>query len=384
MSAAHPQLVVHLVSARSEEAFTTRDVLASATKLTWSSPQTQGRVSYQTLYYNGILMYLTFPVDQGGDFALSHIKDCLQLFKPDLCIMTGICVGQRGKVHLGDIIVATRAFNYQRGKEGDAGHQAQPILFASDGLNGFLQWIQMTMSNRPWASYTIEKHPKYQISNLDFLKRVLYEYQHAVEKSEWLWAQGFDRSKSIIENKGRIADYDVNMKELLRLKEVQLEKMELKLSAGAEEGIIASLLAYGDYPEPSDQRIKSEVQYGVYASGSSVRADTIDKKYLPWGSENKEATEKISACFEEARKQYRDTIAVEMEGAAFYQALHETGIKAVCVKGVSDYGDHKKDDGIHKYGKEIAASFAWELIKAYSENYKRNQPSGEVDEKKLK
>ena len=387
MSAFQHRLVVHLISARSEEAFATRDVLATATQVGWTPAQIRDKISYQTLSYNQILMYLSFPADQGGDFALSHIKDCLQHFRPDLCIMTGICAGQRGKIHLGDVIVATRAFNYERGKKTDGGHQVQPILFCSDALDSFLPWIQATMSTRPWASHTVQEHPKYQISNLDFLKRALYEYQHGVERSGWLWAQGFDRSKSIIENKGRITDYDANMRKLVELNEVQLENLQLKLSSAAEETIKTSLAIYGDYPEPSKLKRRSEVQYGVYASGSTVRTDTFDRKYVPWGSENKEAEEKTSACFDEAQKQYRNTKAVEMEGASFYQALQQTQIKAICVKGVSDYGDHKKDDEIHQYAKEAAASYAWELIQAYYEIEKErleNREEKRIDSRKIK
>lgn len=364
-----PQLIVHLVSARSEEAFATREVITTAAKIPWTASQMHGPIAYQTLNYEKILMYLTFPVNQGPDFMLSHIKECLQFFQPDLCIMTGICAGQRGKIHLGDVVVATGAFNYERGRRTDEGHQAQPMLFASDGLDTWLPWIQATMSIRPWDAHTIQKHPKSQTSTQDFFRRVLYEYQNGVEKSKWLWAHGFDRSKSIVENKTRIPDYDRNLKNLVSSGEVEIKNLQLQLSRAVMHKIQTSIAIYGDSLEPSDRRMKSKVEYGVYASGSGVDFHTITRKYQPWGSENPEAEERVSRCFEEARRQYRDITAVDMEGAAFYQALQGTGIKAVCVKGISDYGDHEKDDVVHQYAKEAAASFSWELIGAYCEIY---------------
>ena len=372
------KLVVHLVSARSEEAFVTRKVFEHATSKTWDNPTMLGRVSYQSLSLEPFRIYLSFPADQGGDFAMSHLKDCLHQFKPDLCIMTGICAGQRGKVNLGDVIVATRAFDYMRGRRSDGGFHVQPILFASDHLDAWIPWVQATMSTKNWASNVRRSHiddsqyKRYELSPVEFLQRAIYEYQNGVERSKWLWAHGFDRSKSLPENKGRIPDYDESMRELVVSRTARLENFQLQLSEDAYNDIKKSIAVYGEFfkefpPQFADDRapMKPKVHYGVYASGSSVRSDTYLRKYRPSGNQDIEAEEKISQCFKEAIEQYRDTMAVDMECAAFYQTLQGTDIRGICVKGVSDYGDHEKDDQVHEYAKKTAASYAWELIKAY-------------------
>jgi hypothetical protein len=389
------QLIVHLVSARAEEAFATRRVFASASNAVWDPPRIHGKISYQCLNLDPLKMYLTFPVEQGSDFALSHIKDCLQLFKPDLSIMTGICAGPRGKVNLGDVIVATRAFNYERGKKSDQGHQVQPILFASDGLDAWMPWIQSTMSGRRSFITDRSPDPRFSISPEGFLKRAVYEYQNGVSQSTWLWAHGFDRSKSLVDNKTLIPNYNYAMNVLVNSREVKLDNLQLQVSDEVYNRIKTSVQYYGTfwgeienpYPElklrgklmfshqqlcdmgyvfcPKNHLFSSYTHYGVYASGSSVRSDTVIRKYRPWDCPEIEADEKTSLAFEDARAQYRDTLAIDMEGAAFYQALQGTGIHAVCIKGVSDYSDHTKDDQIHEYAKETAAAYAWNLIKYY-------------------
>ncbi|MDQ2902563.1 MAG: TIR domain-containing protein [Ktedonobacteraceae bacterium] len=70
--------------------------------------------------------------------------------------------------------------------------------------------------------------------------------------------------------------------------------------------------------------------------------------------------------FEEVKMPVRGTVAMDMEGAAFYQAVENfPGIRSLLVKGVSDYADGDKNDNYHQYASELSALYMLSFIKAY-------------------
>jgi nucleoside phosphorylase len=84
---------------------------------------------------------------------------------------------------------------------------------------------------------------------------------------------------------------------------------------------------------------------GAIASGSAVRADRP---------------------FERIPFQMRNTLAIDMEGAAFYRTVEDfPGIDALLVKGVSDYADEKKDDDAHWRASRASAIYMLAFIHEY-------------------
>src|SRR6266851_5484005 len=70
--------------------------------------------------------------------------------------------------------------------------------------------------------------------------------------------------------------------------------------------------------------------------------------------------------FDEVRLPVRGTVAIDMEGAAFYQAVENfPGIRSLLVKGVSDYADGDKNDTYQQYASELSALYMLSFIKAY-------------------
>lgn len=97
-------------------------------------------------------------------------------------------------------------------------------------------------------------------------------------------------------------------------------------------------------PEP----IHPEYHIAPMASGSAVRADNP---------------------FDEVKLPVRGTVAIDMEGAAFYQAVENfPGTRSLLVKGVSDYADGDKNDIYHQYASELSALYMLSFIKAYVHN----------------
>jgi len=84
---------------------------------------------------------------------------------------------------------------------------------------------------------------------------------------------------------------------------------------------------------------------GAIASGSAVRADRP---------------------FERIPFQLRNTLAIDMEGAAFYRTVEDfPGMDALLVKGVSDYADNNKDDSSHWRASSLSAAYMLAFIQEY-------------------
>src|SRR5262249_45715039 len=81
------------------------------------------------------------------------------------------------------------------------------------------------------------------------------------------------------------------------------------------------------------------------ASGSAVRADKP---------------------FQEVQAPVRDTVAIDMEGAAFGLVMsRHPQTRWLIVKGVCDYADQTKNDAYHDYPAYASASYALRFIQAY-------------------
>lgn len=91
--------------------------------------------------------------------------------------------------------------------------------------------------------------------------------------------------------------------------------------------------------------VEPECHIGAIASGSAVRADRpFDRIPFP----------------------LRNTLAIDMEGAAFYRTVEDfPGMDALLVKGVSDYADDNKDDSSHWRASAVSAAYMLAFIQEY-------------------
>ncbi|MBV9258495.1 MAG: hypothetical protein JO215_10795 [Ktedonobacteraceae bacterium] len=276
----------------------------------------------------GVLV--TWLADNGPMETGLQLHPLLKEFKPRFAAMSGICAGDREKVKLGDIIVASRTFLYDVGKivEGKDGHpELRPdtpmwslpteVLQAVRGFNAWKQVVEIEArppsmhQQRDWLLYKL-LDPN--VSSVDEIP------QQELEEHVPDWRMVLQELR-----KGDSDAYltrERTLKDPARVRDLRYEVV----------------FPFKDAPQPT-------VHIAPMASGSTVRADNP---------------------FNEIRIPVRGTLAVEMEGAAFYRTLQEFGgTQYLVVKGVCDYADKDKDDSYHNYAGRISALYLLAFLRDY-------------------
>jgi hypothetical protein len=101
------------------------------------------------------------------------------------------------------------------------------------------------------------------------------------------------------------------------------------------------------------------VRFGVWASGSAVRADTIPGREA--------GSICLSKVFDDCKRQHFGVIAVDKEAAAFYHGLSALGhSEFVAVKSVSNFADSHELDSFDVYGMRLAAAYALVVLREWS------------------
>ena len=186
-----------------------------------------------------------------------HFKPMLQEFRPRFAAMTGICAGDKTKVHLGDLVIAECAYIYDGGKV---------ILDREDG--GRKKYLSEGRIDNP--------------------------------------------DKKLIQYARRFRGWERAVKRLA--------------------------------PPLKDQPLP-QCHIAPLASGNAVRSDSP---------------------FKEVQFPAYKTVAIDMEGAAFYRVVSEfPGIRALLVKGVCDYADQDKNDLYHEYAALLSATYLLCFIREY-------------------
>lgn len=273
---------------------------------------------------------VTWQADNGPMETGLQAQQLFEEFQPRFAAMTGICAGDREKVKLGDIIVASRAYLYDVGKivEGKDGHpELRPdnpmwslpteVLQAAKGFNAWKQVVEKEPrplslhQQRDWLLDTLLETTALKVDNIPLQK--LNEHAPDWKKIIRELRQGDD--KAFLTNERTLKDY--------------ARVLDLRFEDG---------FPFKDPTQP-------EVYIAPMASGSTVRADNP---------------------FNEIHTSVRGTLAVEMEGAAFYRTFKEFDkIHYLLVKGVCDYADKEKDDSYHDYAARISALYLLAFLRDY-------------------
>lgn len=97
--------------------------------------------------------------------------------------------------------------------------------------------------------------------------------------------------------------------------------------------------------QPTEDSLLPELHIAPVASGYTVRGDNP---------------------FEEICMLVRTTVAIDMEATTFYRTAAEfPGMRALLVKGVSDYADGEKDDTYHDYASAASAAYMVRFIQEF-------------------
>jgi len=129
------------------------------------SPRKIQRDGVSTYYIASVTAYaqngsyevaVTMLNDMGNVEAAQHTTRALQELAPDYVLMVGIAGGVRGKVKLGDIIVARQVWYYEPAKVNPEGTQLRPIMYTVDPMlldrtqnYTDLSWRDLIQVNRP-------------------------------------------------------------------------------------------------------------------------------------------------------------------------------------------------------------------------------------------
>jgi nucleoside phosphorylase len=222
-------------------------------------------------------------------------------------------------------------------------------------LHGY-PYLSATLKNRQGEDLNLHLSwlPRYGPQEMTYhLSQVLDEYQprlaimtgicagyrDKVQRGDLVVAERtftYDNGKFVIDAQGnRIHEHDTTTYQLESRVKQYLELFD------DWEPLVTAL----ERP-PSPEEHRRAIRYiKAMASGTAVRADHP---------------------FADIRIPVRDTVAIDMEGAAFGMVMSRHPlIPWLIVKGVCDYADGEKDDLYHRYAARASALYALSFIQAY-------------------
>lgn len=265
--------------------------------------------------------------------AASLVKD----LDPGCLAMCGICSGKRGDVSLGDIIVASQVYDYDRGKlvARDEGHATTDHYHDITTYNLERRWAM----DAAYFARDVER-----IRDLVGPRPIALRAQ-----ARWLMhalaAHERDRASSPKDHPDRkkhCPDWPRVVTKLRADGLVILERGQLLLTDRCREFVLEDELLHPD-GLPEDPPLR--VHVGPIATGSVVREDPL--------------------IFERLARHVRKTIGVEMEAAAIGQVAAHLGRPSIIVKAVSDHADHDKDDSFRAFACRASATWLFTFLRRH-------------------
>lgn len=278
--------------------------------------------------------------EMGETAAADRCRALVAHLQPLCVAMTGICAGRRGDVFLGDVIVASRLFNFDHGKlvtvTDDKGNRVTRrfreietynlkktwAMEATDFAEEDLAWMHQLLGGRPlsldvqrmWLLQTLLSH---QLGNgADPASHP----DRAVCCPRWKKVLAkVKEDKSVIVKSG--------------IMELTLEGRELALNDRLEN------------PDGPERDPAFKVHVGPIGSGAAVVQDSGIFKQL--------------ADFE------RKILGLEMEAAAIGYVAENVGIPSIVVKAVADYADDEKDDSFRIFATRASIAFLIAFLKRH-------------------
>src|SRR5579883_57697 len=277
-----------------------------------------------------LTLCVSWPPDYGSLETGIHLKSVLEEFQPRFAAMVGICAGDKRKVKLGDIVVAERAFFYDAGK----------VIFSDDGQREHLY------DTNPY-------HPHPDVLHFARMSRTWEQELPGMtrpdsrrQQRDWLLCRLLETKDAHVESipAGELAQFAPDWKRIVQ--DLQRGSPSyLTPDRTLRDRLAISQLHYGPESFPFKDPPAPALHIAPLASGNTVRADDP---------------------FDQIRIPVRGTVAIDMEGAAFYRTVADFhDLHALLVKGVSDYADSDKDDSYHAYAASAAAIYMLNFIKAY-------------------
>jgi nucleoside phosphorylase len=274
------------------------------------------------------------PVDMGPMPASNIATRLVNELDPVCLAMSGICAGRRGDVFLGDVVVASRLFDYEAGKTkvstNAAGERVEDKFHKITTYNLDARWQQRAQDWDPeWRKRWQAQRPLTLTWQEEWLLDALRRHEQG---------QG-EKPDAHPERKTHCPSWkDV----ILRLrKRGLLAASGLALTEAGRAHVDEQWLLH-DGRMPEDPPLR--VHVAPMATGSQVVQDP--------------------GIFDRLSRLNRKLVALDMEGVAIGQvAALERGRRALVVKAVQDYADHDKDDSLRHFGVRVAAAFVLDFLR---------------------
>ncbi len=299
---------------------------------TWEEDRPDGvhAVSFRTFLTAGghpLRVAVTRATAMGGVASTNAAQPYIEKYKPRCLAMCGFCAGRRGKVQLGDVLIADRVWQYDFG--------AVEVSYSADGdrTEHFQADITTYQIPATWIHIAEKFHPDPAESS-EWLKQRPIPYD---QQFEWILERVFLHEAPAEHPERRI--YCPDWTTLLKRHWTQPESewmltKTLELTAKGEEHVrhVSTVL----YPDGLPSQPAFRVRTGVIATGNQVIRD-----------------ERI---FDRLADVERKVLGLEMEAAAIGAVAHVKAIPHLIVmKGVMDYADPDKNDNFKQFAARASA-----------------------------
>lgn len=281
--------------------------------------------------------------EMGERAAAGRAVGLIKELDPEFLAMCGICAGQRGKVFLGDVIVADRVFTYDHGKL-IAGVEGRDDTFFSDittyNLDG--QWrIDATyfadvFSKKPQLA---KPRPPSKEAQRQWLLFALDAHERGQAPAP----------RDLPDRQARCPDWARCIKELREAGLIEATPGSSRLTDKGRGAVEEERLLDPDGRKLLDQPF--QVHVGPIATGNVVREDP--------------------ELFDRLRRHVRKVLGAEMEASAIGFVAEQLGRRSIIAKAVSDYADHDKDDAFRDFACHASAAF----LLAFLRKHVRPDPS---------
>jgi WD40 repeat protein/nucleoside phosphorylase len=307
----------------------------------WTSARDQSGLPYSWREFQNdqgetLRVAAAWSGDMGETPAATRAMALLQELDPACLAMCGICAGRRGKVALGDVIVADRVFSYDHGKL---------IAGAQEGGADFFHDITTYNLDLVWkmdATFFAEeftKSPRLERTrplSLEAQQRWLLRTLEAHERGQ---APSPDQHP---ERSLRAPDLGACLRGLRKRGLIQpqagvLQLTELGRAQAREEWLVD--------PEGQQSDAPFRVHVAPLATGKVVHEDP--------------------ELFNRLSRHVRDVLGAEMEARAIGLVAEQLGRRVLIAKAVSDYADHDKDDAFRTFACHASASFLLSFLRKH-------------------
>jgi nucleoside phosphorylase len=283
--------------------------------------------------------------DMGKAPAAEAASRLVAQLHPRCLAMCGVCAGWRKKVAQGDVIVAQRLYEWDKGKVREfldrRGKKQEEFEGDLTTYNLHPVWRQQAEDfPYDWSTELVRKRPPTLESQRLWLLESLLSYEVGEAESP---AKRPDRTS-------RCPSWKAVIEALQRERRVSIG-YDLRLTDKGRAYLDRQHAVHPDGP-PSDRDFR--VHVAPLASGDKVIEDR--------------------EIFPRLAKSVRKVSGLEMEGAAIGLVAEANGLPMIVAKGVQDYADLTKDDTFREFACAASAAFLLTFLRHHLESLHSRGP----------